>query len=642
MRRTIATVSLSGTLPEKLKAIAAARFDGIELFEPDFIHYRGSARELRTMAADLGLTIDLYQPLRDVEGMPPALFRRTIERAERKFDLMQALDVPMLLVCSNTSPHTIDDPSLAAAQLHELAGRAAARNLRIGFEALAWGRATRLYGQAWKIVESADHPHLGLVLDSFHTLSLRDDPAGIATLPGHKVFYVQMADAPWLSMDVLQWARHHRSFPGQGQFDTENFFAQVLRSGYAGPLSLEIFNDVFRETPNRRIAVDAMRSLLLLESRVRKRLEREARESVEGELHREQKSAGAVLQRVELYDPPAVPSFDGFAYIEFAADETTAKQFGIVLEQLGFRLAGVHRSKAVTLYRQSAINVIVNAQPGSHARDRFDRHGLSVCALAVRTPDPDSAVGRAVAMQSKRYDSPLGLNEQNVPAIVSPGGILISFVPSSLGADGLFERDFTLTSHAHTNESSMTIDHVALALAANQLDTWVLFAKAVLDMEPGESLDLADPFGLVRSRGAANACRTMRFVLNVSMSERTRMAQAVRAGGGVTVHHVAFATDDLFASVERLRALGTVFIPISPNYYDDLIARLDLDAAFAERLGAQGVLFDRDDGGDYLHAYAEVAQGTLLIELVQRIGDYDGYGAANAPVRMASQAQRTA
>ena len=85
-----------------------------------------------------------------------------------------------------------------------------------------------------------------------------------------------MADAPLLAMDVLQWARHHRCFPGQGQFDLERFFEQVLRAGYAGPLSLEIFNDVFRETPNRRTATDAMRSLLFLESQVRRRLEREA------------------------------------------------------------------------------------------------------------------------------------------------------------------------------------------------------------------------------------------------------------------------------------------------------------------------------------------------------------------------------
>ena len=83
-----------------------------------------------------------------------------------------------------------------------------------------------------------------------------------------------MADAPILAMDVLQWARHFRNFPGQGQFDVVGFFEQVLRSGYAGTLSLEIFNDVFRETPNRRTAVDAMRSLLWLESEARGRLAR--------------------------------------------------------------------------------------------------------------------------------------------------------------------------------------------------------------------------------------------------------------------------------------------------------------------------------------------------------------------------------
>src|SRR5262249_29831186 len=159
MRRTIATVSLSGTLREKLEAIAAARFDGIELFENDFINFKGSAAQLRSMVADLGLTIDLYQPFRDFEGVSDAQFKRNLERAERKFDLMQELDVPLMLCCSNVSPAVIDAPELAAAQLRELAGRAATRNLRIGFEALAWGRATKRYGEAWDIVRRADHPH---------------------------------------------------------------------------------------------------------------------------------------------------------------------------------------------------------------------------------------------------------------------------------------------------------------------------------------------------------------------------------------------------------------------------------------------------------------------------------------------------
>ena len=111
MHRSIATVSMSGTLREKLEAIAAARFDGFELFENDFVHFAGSARDLRAMSADLDLAIDLYQPLRDFEGMPEAQHLRNLERAERKFDLMQELGVPMVLVCSNTSPARCPSPS---------------------------------------------------------------------------------------------------------------------------------------------------------------------------------------------------------------------------------------------------------------------------------------------------------------------------------------------------------------------------------------------------------------------------------------------------------------------------------------------------------------------------------------------------
>ncbi len=313
MRRAIATVSLSGTLRQKLEAIAAARFDAIELFENDFVQFNGSARDLAAMCADLGLAIDLYQPLRDVEGLPDDLFRRSLDRAERKFDLMQQLGAPLMLVCSNTSPASLADPERAAAQLRELAERAARRNLRIGYEALAWGHHVDRYRQAWDLVERADHPHLGLILDSFHTLSLQDDPSFIARIPGERIFFVQMADAPRLAMDVLQWARHHRNFPGQGQFDVEGFFEAVLRSGYAGTLSLEIFNDVFRETPNRRTALDAMRSLLYLESRVRARLEQGGA------------AGAAVLDRVALFDPPEPARLDGWAFVEFGVDEATRR-----------------------------------------------------------------------------------------------------------------------------------------------------------------------------------------------------------------------------------------------------------------------------------------------------------------------------
>ena len=112
-------------------------------------------------------------------------------------------------------------------------------------------------------------PNLGTCLDSFHILSRGADPAGIRDIPGEKIFFLQLADAPQLVMDVLQWSRHYRCFPGQGGFDLAGFLGHVLAAGYDGPLSLEVFNDVFRQADPRRMAVDAMRSLLLLEEAAR-------------------------------------------------------------------------------------------------------------------------------------------------------------------------------------------------------------------------------------------------------------------------------------------------------------------------------------------------------------------------------------
>src|SRR5688500_13053403 len=104
MKTSIATVSISGDLGEKLEAIAAAGFDGVEIFENDFLTYGASPAEVRKMVADLGLAITLFQPFRDFEGLPEPHRTRAFERAKRKFALMQELGTDLMLVCSNVSP----------------------------------------------------------------------------------------------------------------------------------------------------------------------------------------------------------------------------------------------------------------------------------------------------------------------------------------------------------------------------------------------------------------------------------------------------------------------------------------------------------------------------------------------------------
>jgi len=137
MLTSIATVSISGNLESKLRAIANARFNGVEIFENDLLTSTASSRQIAALLRDLGLECTLFQPFRDFEGMPTQLRARTFDRLERKFDVMEELGAKMLLVCSNVSPAALGERSRIVDDFRELGARAAKRGLRVGYEALA-------------------------------------------------------------------------------------------------------------------------------------------------------------------------------------------------------------------------------------------------------------------------------------------------------------------------------------------------------------------------------------------------------------------------------------------------------------------------------------------------------------------------
>jgi 4-hydroxyphenylpyruvate dioxygenase len=624
MKRCIATVSLSGALEDKLRAVAAVGFNGVEIFENDLVNSRASPRQVRDLASDLGLSIDLFQPFRDLEGVPDDVFRRNLDRAERKFDVMAELGVPMLLVCSNVSSQALPDPERSAAQLHALAERAAQRNLRIAYEALAWGRHVRTYAQAWDLVRRAAHPALGLCIDSFHTLSLGDDPAGIADLPGDRIFFLQLADAPRLQMDPLSWSRHFRCFPGQGELEVAGLLEQVLRSGYRGPLSLEIFNDVFRSSDTRQTALDALRSLLYLEERVA--------------------SAPAVAPlRLELFQPPPLPRLHGVAFLEFAVDADADRELGAWLERLGFARTGRHRSKEVSLYHQGQINLILNAEPDSFAQSYFQLHGPSLCAIALRTDDEVRALDRARAMLASQFEGRVGPNERTIPAIQSIDGSLFYFIAGDERSSEPFQTDFFLEpSPAETAAEAVglrRVDHIAMALPPEAMDAWILFYRTVLGLEPQPIVEMAELYGLMRSRAVVDRDRRVRMTLNASEGRNSMMARSLSAFAGPGVHHIALTCDDVFATVRRLKERGVGFLAAPDNYYDDLAARLDLGDDLLDRLRQDGVLYDRSSTGEFFHIPTEAFNGRFSFEIVQRGAGYEGHGEANAPAFLAAQAR---
>jgi 4-hydroxyphenylpyruvate dioxygenase len=593
VRRSIATVCLSGSLEEKLDACAAAGFDGVEVFEQDLVVTDLSPEEVRARADRLGLGLDLYQPFRDFEGVTEAQLEDNLRRAEARFRVMSRLGVDCMLVCSNVATATVDSDEVSASQLRRLGDLAASYGVRIAFEALAWGAYVDDYRRAWRIVELADHDAVGTCLDSFHILSRGFDPAAIEEIPGEKIFFVQLADAPALTMDVLSWSRHHRLFPGEGAFDLGRFTTHVARTGYEGPLSLEVFNDTFRQTDTLRTAEHALRSLLWLEDRASRLA-----------------GPGSGLDRL-----PEVAAPTGYDYVEVKAEDTDAVES--VLAQLGLNFRGQHRTKPVRLWVGGEARIVLNEQ---HARDVEP----SLAGIGLQVSDARETAARAHALGVRPVPRRTQAGEQRLLGFTAPNGLEVFL------NDSLSEEEPTWVGEFWHGESrdggAITgIDHVNLAHSWDEHDEAVLFYTSVLGLHAPPSTQVASPRGLVRSQVMRTDDGSIQLPLNVSPPANPLHPQ-----------HIAFSSDDVLGLAERARRAGLPVLPVPRNYYDDLAARFGLAEDRLLRLERLDLLYDRDDSGEFLHFYTPHLGG-IFFEVVQRAGGYRGFGADNAPVRLAAQ-----
>ncbi|MBH3124466.1 bifunctional sugar phosphate isomerase/epimerase/4-hydroxyphenylpyruvate dioxygenase family protein [Serratia ureilytica] len=627
MKRSIATVSVSGSLPEKLRAIAAAGFDGVEIFDNDLVYYPGSPAEIRELCAELGLEILLFQPFRDFEGGPRETLAQNLSRAARKFEVMQQLGCSRMLLCSNVSPDSSEDMATQVSDLRALAELAAEYNITVGYEALAWGRHVNMWRDAWARVKAVDHPALGIILDSFHILSRGDNLDGLEEVPPEKIVFVQLADAPLLKMDVLAWSRHFRCFPGQGELNLTQFMTQLSAHGYRGAWSLEIFNDGFRASPVLPTAQDGFRSLLWLEEQTYDWLAKQPLLP----------NAMASLMERSLFHSQPHPPLLALEFIEFAVSHNDGLAMGQWLTQLGLVHAGEHRSKSVALYRNGKVNVILNAQPESQASGYYHLHGISLCAVAWRVRGVARLLQRAQDYGYAIWQGETGPNERQIPALCAPDGSLIYLVEADEDPkNDIYHADFHLTHRSAPPPALQSIDHLAIALADESSGNWIMFLRSVPGFVQDNEWELPDPLGLVRSRVLRSPNDAIRLPLNMSVSRETQIAQALTAYQGAGLQHVAFGCEDLFSMVKAAQARGLKTLRIPDNYYHDLRARFDLDPAFLSQLQAGNVLYDRDDqGGELLHVYTvPYEKGRFFFELLERRGGYRGFGAANAPVRL--------
>ncbi|WP_445164538.1 TIM barrel protein [Mycobacterium sp. Dal123C01] len=625
IKTSMATVCLSGSLEDKMLAIAEAGFDGFELLESDLISCPLAPRRLARWVHELELAIDLYQPFRDLDSADADQFARKLTRAQRKFDIMEELGVQTLLVCSSTLPSAVCEDTMLIEQLGAAAELAHQHGIKLAYEALAWATHVNRYGHAWNIVRQVNHPALGLCLDSFHILSRGEDPSGIAGIPGEKIFHVQLADAPLLPMGTLQWSRHHRCFPGQGDFDLTTFCTYLLESGYDGPWSLEIFNDVFRHSPAAPTARDGHRSLLYLQEQV-----------ADAYSH--------PLPKFFSSPPNPRPAADAFC-LQLSAGTAHAPALGATMRHLGFKLVAAQGEHSQQLLTHGPLNVIIDpgTPPTCHPASMTPSHPPALACIGIRSDTPANWKSRAIAF---------GLPTTSVNVTTAQGSVDVVRVgltdEASLdlhprACTAAWAPTFELVPRAEItdHETFLThIDHVVLPVPEDRWASVTLLLRSVFGMRAHKVEDVVDAMGLTRSRAFtvdSQHAGILRVVLNtVPGTISTPDTQPPRRVGGVG--HIAFGTSDIFIAAKYLRGRGFDPMPIPVNYYDDLDTRVALDPSWLNMMRRYSVLYETDGmGGEYYHFFTPAIANGIFFEVVQRTGGYSGYCEANSAVRLSAQ-----
>lgn len=286
-----------------------------------------------------------------------------------------------------------------------------------------------------------------------------------------------------------------------------------------------------------------------------------------------------------------------------------------LLGALGFTRRARHRSKPVDLWQQGEARVLVNTGPAA----RRDGTSSPPSAWSPRTRQPRPGApnprpGPAPPPRSRGRTAGRGGR---------PDGTELFFCvtdrsghPEPAGWTG----DFVPVPHERLPQHVARIDHLALTQPWHQFDEAALFHRSVLGLSAQDSVDVADPYGLHRSRAVTNADGSVRIALGVGPAPSDEGARA---------QHIALATDDVVAAARRFREAGGRLLAMPANYYDDLAARYEFADGEPETYRELGILYDRDAEGEFRHCYTETV-GRVFFELVQRDGGYRGYGAQNA------------
>ena len=616
---TVATTSVPGDLPTKLEAIASAGFNGVELHEPDLTGFSGTAKQIGELASSLGLSVDVFQPFHDFEGLSGESRDAAFSRLDQKLSLMSDLGAKTLLVGTTKNKAANADFDAQVADFADLVKRIEGMGIRAALLALPWAQHVTREEDALKLVEAVDSSNFGLALNSFFSLADGSQAARLREIPGELIFHVQLSDAPAIDFDISHLKGHFGLLPGQGGLNLASFVRVLARAGYNGPWSLARISSTGLDS-RETYARDGYRALAAL-------------------LHEVAQTEPALSQPIERL-PDRVHA-TGFEFIEFAVNDVTRPALSQMLSAMSFRKERQHRSKSVELWRQGAVNIVVNSQTSGFAAEALASHGPGVCDMGLRVRDADQTMMRATMLGAPAFSQPVGVGELDIPAIQGVGGSVVHFIDEKSDLHRVWDIEFDPVPKTSAPQPAglRRIDHVAQTMRYQDMQSWLTYYLSTFEMEKADVVDVVDPSGVILSQALASPEGEVRLNLNGASERRTFAGEFLSKGFGAGVQHIAFSSDDIFETSKHLEVLGFNRLQIADNYYNDLKVRFGLDDEMAASLRDANILYDRDVNGEYFQIYSVAFWGGFFFEIVERRGGYEGYGARNAPIRLAAQIQ---
>ncbi|OYY90198.1 MAG: 4-hydroxyphenylpyruvate dioxygenase [Sphingomonas sp. 28-66-16] len=322
---------------------------------------------------------------------------------------------------------------------------------------------------------------------------------------------------------------------------------------------------------------------------------------------------------------------NGFEFVEFTSPDPDA--LADLFVKMGFTHVGNHKSKNVRRYAQGDINFLLNMEHAGQVAGFRDTHGPSANAMAFRVADAAKAVALAVERGAVKVEGKIGPDELDIPAIEGIGGANLYLVDKH-GGETIYDTDFEPVPGATPNDNSVglhTLDHLTHNLMRGRMNYWADYYERIFNFREIRFFDIEGKSTALVSKAMTAPDNKIRIPLNESQDEHSQIEEFIKDYKGEGIQHLAMATDDIFKTVDTLRANGIRFQDTIDTYFDLIDKRLPGHGHDVEEMRKRKILIDgapETGGGLLLQIFTENMVGPIFFEIIQRKGN-DGFGEGN-------------